>query len=173
MSYWKAYATARDVPEADLRTRLIEALETLHNLAGALDVDVDNTGRALGFPQDKLFEAACALSDDVKNAREEAEKADEERRHAEDNLAKYMRVGLGGQSEKIVEALRVELETAKKDAARDREERDDAETRLASVNHLVDSYSDLLAMARKFSTAGENAGLPTKHVRRAVSRKSK
>jgi hypothetical protein len=144
MSYWRAYATACNVADCDLRVRLIEALETLHAVAEALDVDPDNY-RTLGLPisEDDLVRAAKELHDDAKNAREEAEKSNDERVAAEAKLEAVLQED----PDYTAAMLRVELEIAKKDAARDREERDAALARLAN---------------------SEDAGVPTKHVRRPV-----
>lgn len=47
----------------------------------------------------------------------------------------------------------------------------EAEARLAAAATLIDSYSDLLAMARKFVTSAEQAGVKTRHVRPAPKKK--
>lgn len=149
MSNTRAWALVRDVPDTELRTHLRGAYETLFVVAGALDcVSIDET---------ELEAMALTLRDDAKESREAQEDAEqrlEARLQADDEDRKLARIA--------------ELEE-ENDALRS--ERDAAKRRLAEVEPLIVSYSDLLATARGFVSRANAAGVPVKHVRRA-SRKS-
>jgi hypothetical protein len=83
MSYWKAYATARDVPDADLRDRLIATLETLHGIGKALDCDptesaiVERWEDATGQIVDLENEAVDNSSDRLEEALQEKAELEE------------------------------------------------------------------------------------------------
>lgn len=77
MSYWKAYAQASDVSDADLRAELIAAYETIHKLASALEAKPTEAG---------LLDAIDDLQRDVEYAKEEARSAQANAADAEERL---------------------------------------------------------------------------------------
>jgi chromosome segregation ATPase len=92
-----------------------------------------------------------ALIQAAEEQRLEAKEAREACEAAEDRLEERL--------QEPAEDLRDRLATAE-------EERDQALARLSQVEPLLDAYSDHLAMARRFVSAAEGAGVKVRHVRK-------
>jgi hypothetical protein len=149
VSHWRALATARDVPETDLRERLTDAYESLYEI-----VEVTEKHRPgdcydwiHGLPPCDL--ALSGVKGVLEDLEEKENECDEAQRDTTEPLLRTQQF----------EELENELIAVKK-------ERDEALSRLAQVESLIDAYSDLLAMARKFVTLAGNAGVKTRHVRK-------
>jgi chromosome segregation ATPase len=156
MSHWKAYASVREVPESELRGALVSALETLHYVAEALEVD--------GTGEEKILDAIQELKDEKKGAEDAADEAESREHAAEARLEEKLQAEGDtetGQLRKQVAKLQQELEDEK-------HQHDLAKERLAKVEPLLDAYSDTLAFARKFVTLAEGAGVKPRHVRPAT-----
>lgn len=177
MSYWKAFAQARD-ERGDLFERHVAALEALHHVAAALDVTADN--RTKPTDEEALLEAVRQMKEDLKDARAGEDKADEERRSAESSLdhALAREVGLVKQIDEWMtrSTLPSELPTIGRLEARAGallKERDQALGELDVIKAVNDellrqvealraeseAHADALAAARTFVARAEKAGL--------------
>jgi hypothetical protein len=163
MSYWKAYAEARDA-RGDLFDRHVAALETLHAIAAALD---DNIPRAAPFAtiavpaEEAILTAIVGLKEDLKDAQKGEEDADDERKEAERRLEEALRdkapderLALETACRERNEALRAER-IAASELAQVRGE-------LAVVKETVERYSAALVAMRRFVSSAEAAGVLSK-----------
>jgi hypothetical protein len=128
MSYWKARAYVRDIPDDELRERLTDAIESLHYIAAALDEDDARPSNV-----DAMLQGIAWLKDDATEAKDQAEKA-------ENRLEEELQSNASLDREELVKVT---------------DERDAALERLAKVEPLIESYSDLLAIARRFTSVGD------------------
>jgi hypothetical protein len=145
MSHWRAFAEVSNIPESDLRERLIAALETLHYIAADLECEVTETA---------ILESLDELRNERDSATSEMNEADNRAAIAEERLEK--RIQSQPDPALIVQVTR---------------ERDDALAQLAGMQPLIDAYSDCLAFARTFVSKGEAAGLKTRHVRSTTKKR--
>lgn len=144
MSYWKAIAAARAVPEPELREQLAEALYRIADIEDALGDDLSYVGQS--------------FADAIQDLREEVREANAARDNAEERLEGRLQ-----DPTRELEELRATITGLVV-------ERDAALQRLAQVEPLIDSYSDLLATARRFVSTSEHAGVKTRHVRSVKGR---
>lgn len=154
MARWRAEARVRDIPEADLRERLTDALEALDDLAERLRVTVDSRAATWTAWLDAIDNAVGELRDEIKAAEDERDEAQGAAAHAESRLEAQLQKD---RTDELDEAIRT---------------RDEALARLAKVEPLIESYSDLLARARTFVDQAKAAGVPVKHVRAVGRRKA-
>lgn len=132
MSYWLALAKVERIADADLRERLADALETIDEIARALDV------------------SANEILDEIEGIKASAKEAEAGRDRAEGRL-----------EEKLQEEGSVEERLAAV-----AKERDELAARLVDpAGGIVEAYSDMLAMARKFVSRADAVRKPTRHVR--------
>jgi len=145
MSHWRARAEVSNIPEIELRLRLITALETLHYIADNLECAPTETA---------ILESLDELRNERDDATSQMEEADNRAAIAEERLEK--RIQSQPDPALIIQVTR---------------ERDDALARLAGTQPLIDAYSDCLAFARTFVSKGEAAGLKTRHVRSTAKKR--
>jgi hypothetical protein len=150
MSHTRAYAFTRDIPDADVRPALLSAIEALYDVSDALDANahapvlsatIHGACRAIDLAGEALIGSAQALREEVEDAKKESEDAD--RRTTEDEDA---------------EDLKEQIATLTR-------ERDDARARLDAAKAMVEAHADLVAMARRFTSAAVSAGVPLRHAR--------
>ena len=163
MSHWRACAAARDVADHELRAKYVEALEILFHVRAALDCDPDEAAMIDTIAGLKLSEQEAEDRVNVAEARLE------ERLSAEQFARESVRETIGAAQVHDIAAIRLREELARFDAECTRRQAENAELsrRLEAVQGLVDSYSDMLAMARTFVTKAGAAGVKTRHVREA------
>lgn len=135
------------VAEGDLREALTDAHETILYLADALGCE----------PHEQT------MLDEAKELRQAAELYEQQAHDAENRL-----------EELLAEDTREELERVRTELTETIKQRDELADRLAEAQsapmtetRLVEDYSDMLAMARRFVSAGEAMGLRSRHVRAA------
>lgn len=135
MSRWRALAAVHDVPDSDLRDRLVDATETLLYVADLLGVS-PHDGAIL--PALEELKESADHSDEVLDL--EANLSD-----AEERLRK-------------VDDLEAERDSLAADVER-------LQAQLAAAKPLIDAYSDAVRFARRFVSVGERAGVPLKFCR--------
>jgi hypothetical protein len=169
MSHNRAYAFVASVPEADRLHVLRAAVECLFYVSDALEADALGSGigaaallseRAIERAEETLVDAVNALRADVEAHKEAEQDADARAVEAEARLEDKLQ-----QDPDELRAMKEEVETLKAEACCAVAKRDEALARVDSVKTLVESHSDLVAMARKFTSAALAAGVPIKHVR--------
>lgn len=144
MSYWKAIAAAREIPETSLRDAFAEERFKVLHLADALGCD-----------EGDLADEIESLRAEVKDAQEEVKDATRRAEELETSEA----------AEKI--------EALERDLAEMTGERDALAKRLAAAQPLLDAYSDTLSFARKFTSLAAEAGVKPRHVRAVPSGKKR
>jgi DNA repair exonuclease SbcCD ATPase subunit len=151
LAYLKSWSTVRDTPTEELQNRLRDALESLHEIADALECSEQNY---------MILDAIKQLCQDVEDNDEERDQAvadcataKSERDEARERLKKKL------QDEPDAQALREEL--AKVNAALSV-----ANDRIRELDGLAEPYAAALAAARKFVSAIEGSGVKAKPVRR-------
>src|SRR5690349_6201981 len=124
MSRWKALAAVHDVPDAELRDRLVDATETLYEFARVLEVSPSPDRLT-----ESLEELAGRVRDELDAEADEIVQLQSELHEAEDRL-------------RAVDALEAERDAL-------RVERDDLRGRLDAAQPLIDAYSDAVTFARR------------------------
>jgi chromosome segregation ATPase len=148
VSRWKALAAAHDVADADLRDRLVDALETLHVVSRALKTDE--------IDESALLEGVADLHRDL-------ESMTEERNDAQNDASAT--ASEAKDASQRSDRLEAEVADLKDQIKRVEVERDNLQARLDTAAPLLDAYSDLLARARTFVTLAEKSGVKTRHAR--------
>jgi chromosome segregation ATPase len=136
MSHWKAYAQASAVSDAELRSELIRAYETIHGLAAALECE----------PREAVLLDAI---DELRSAEDEAVEAQAAAAEAEERLEAKLREDQETELGKLrteCEELRAELK------------------RLQAAETVENAYADCLAMARRFVSVAQGIK-PARHAR--------
>lgn len=145
MSRWRALAAVRDVPDSDLRNKLVDATEALYEFARVLDVSPS---------PDALTQSLEELAGRV---RDES--------NAEDDEIIELQGELAAAEERLRAVDRLEEERDELQA-----ERDELQKRLAAAQPLIDAYADAVRFARRFVSVGERAGVPLKFCRAVPGR---
>jgi type VI protein secretion system component VasF len=149
--YSQAWSLAREVADTELRPKLIDAYETLCEIAHAVELDPRDPSNLA----DVLYEAVVGQIDTLEATAKDADyRADE----AEERLEEHLREASD--------------ETHKEQIAKLTEERDALQAKLDASAELLDAHADLLAMARRFQSVAEKSGVPVKHARAARARKA-
>jgi chromosome segregation ATPase len=150
MSHWRALAYVREVPDHELRDRLVEAAEFVFDLSRNLEVE-DRPWNKL--PLESVLEHVQELDGRVQGLEDDLVSAEADQREAEDRLEEYLH------GEDLL--ARIErLEGEKRSL----------EARLGEAESHLEVYSDALSAARKFVSVAGRSHLPTKHVRLARKR---
>lgn len=154
MSRWRAYAAARDVADADLRERYVDALETLLTVADVL------AGKAVAPVEPRegflLYEIE-ELKDDARGASEAIAEAERRADIAEERLEPSL--------QRIAE-LEEQIATLQ-------QHNDQLTEEAIARQPMLDAYADLLARARTFVTFAEKSGVKAVHCRPVGGRKEK
>jgi predicted nuclease with TOPRIM domain len=134
VSRWRALAAVREIPDAELRDRLVDATETLFYVAKELDVSPNDTAisNALDELKGQLRSDSDAEADEIVGLQADL-RAAEERTRSVDRL------------EEERDTLRAEC--------------DDLRKRLDAAKPLIDAYADAVSFARRFVSVGERAGV--------------
>jgi hypothetical protein len=149
MSTWKALACAREVPDSELRERLVEAYEAIFEIGDAVSVSESPCG-TLGLRPPTVDRIREAVDELVEERVDEAVSEAEQRSDLEGALT-------GAFGVDTVEAVKDRLTAVER-------ERDAARAELARVRPIVEVYSDAIAAARKLVACAKD-GPPAKHVR--------
>lgn len=162
MSHSTAYAFVRGVPDDELRPTLVAIVETLHYVQAELELPITHLAPFAWSPlETAMLDALGALRQDAEDARKEADAAQQDAAEAQNRLEEKLQADptVAERDDAIVRDLRAAIGTLT-------QERDDLRTRIAATKALVEAHADLVAMARRFTSAAVTAGVPLKHARR-------
>jgi chromosome segregation ATPase len=154
MSHWRALAYVRDVPDHELRDRLVQVAEFVFDLSRNLEVEERPWN---GLPLESVLEHVQELDDRVQGLEDDLVSAEADQREAEDRLEEYLQKKSDG------EDLLARIERLEG-------EKRSLEVRLGESESHLEVYSDALSAARKFVSVASRSHLPTKHVRLARKR---